>query len=47
VTPALTALAFSATRLRAGNGPPAHLEGLFQASAWYDGATSTATAKEI
>jgi hypothetical protein len=24
-----------------------HLEGLFQASAWYDGSTSTAMVKEI
>jgi hypothetical protein len=24
-----------------------HLEGLFQASAWYDGLTSTAMVKEI
>jgi len=27
--------------------PPAHLEGLFQAGAWYEGSTSTAMVKEI
>jgi hypothetical protein len=38
---------FSATQPSRWECPPAHLEGLFQDSAWYDGSTSTAMVKEI
>jgi hypothetical protein len=39
---------FSATQAFAlGMALLPHLEGLFQASAWYDGSTSTAMVKEI
>jgi hypothetical protein len=35
------------TALALGMALLPHLEGLFQASAWYDGSTSTAMVKEI
>jgi hypothetical protein len=38
---------FSLTQPSRWEWPPAHLEGLFQAGAWYDGSTSTAMVKEI
>jgi hypothetical protein len=33
--------------LAVGEWPLPHLEGLFEASAWYDGSTSVAAVKEI
>jgi hypothetical protein len=43
--PGSTLLGHSAFALRMALLP--HLDGLFQASAWYDGSTSTAMVKEI